>query len=343
MKATPLIIAAATAGLLALGAAPANAAGNTIADGDSLYAINCDSGFDLWQLFSVDSSTAASTPVGTGEPITQACAGQAAYDPSTGMSYYIQWSEGTQLASIDVATGVSTTIGDFYWPNGEFPEDIDADALAIGGDGSAYILDDADVYSVNLENGFVEFVASLDDDLDSIYAFAWDSVTDAFYGISYDNFVYQIGVTDGSYTEIGTITFPDVVDEVRHFTYSLQFDHEGTLWVEVDRQADDFAGTLFSVTFDTLATPVYSGEFLVGETEMYTESLLVIPGVAPAPVPAPEPALAATGADLASVLPWGIGAGVIVLAGGVLLILRSRRKPATTASVSGSPEIEQKN
>lgn len=340
MKPAPLIVAAASLGLLAFGAMPAYAAGNPIADGDSLFAINCDDGFSDYQLFSVDSTTAVSSEIGDGVSETEPCAGQPAHNPVTGVSYYIQWSDDTALATIDVSTGASTTIGPFYWAAEDV--EIGADALAIGGDGAAYILDDADVYSVNLETGEVEFVVSLDADLDSIYSFAWDSVTGAFYGISYDNVVYQIGVTDGSYTEIGEIQFPEGEG---YYTYSLQFDHEGTLWIEVDLNlGEGYFASLFSLTFDTLDAPVYSGEFVVGETSMYTEALLVVPAaIPPAPVPAPEPALAATGADLASVLPWGIGAGVIVLAGGVLLILRSRRKPATAASVSEAPEIEQKN
>ncbi|MDH6181180.1 LPXTG-motif cell wall-anchored protein [Microbacteriaceae bacterium SG_E_30_P1] len=50
------------------------------------------------------------------------------------------------------------------------------------------------------------------------------------------------------------------------------------------------------------------------------------------------PELASTGADLASLLPWIIGAAVIVVAGGVLLILRGRRKPTAPAPEAPTSE-----
>ncbi len=342
MKSAPFLVAAASIGLLAFGTMPASAAGETIAAGDSLFAINCDDAFSDYQLYSVDSATAVSTAIGEGTVDTEPCAGQPAYNPVTGKSYYIQWEDDSYLASIDVATGLSTRIGPFDLAGDDGA--INADALAIGGDGVAYVLDDGDVYRVNLDTGATEFVVGLDEDLDSIYSFAWDSVTNAFYGISWRNEVYKINVTDGTHTELGQIAFGSEED---YYTYSLQFDHEGTLWIEVDDDSgENYFATLYSLTLDTLDAPVYSGDFVVGDASFYTEALLVVPAAIaptppPAPAPAPEPALAATGADLADVLPWGIGAGVIVLVGGVLLILRSRRKPATTTTVASTPEIEK--
>lgn len=303
----------AVGALTLLWAAPATAAGNSIDPGDSLYAISCDNDDANWQLYGVESSTAVSTPIGSGTPDENEspCAGQAAYNPATGVSYYIQWTnELTVLASIDPATGVSTPIDAFYWNNGEFPEYIDADSLAIGGDGSAYILAEGSLFSVDLTSGIVELVSNV---LPAgIYAFAWDSVTDIFYGIASNNTVYEIDVESGGTTVIGEIEFP--VDDNEWRVYSLQFDEAGSLWIEVDQSNNSFFGaTLWSLTLDTLGAPVYSGLINDG-SPFYTESLLILPGT-------PEPVLAATGVEAAPVVAGALG---LIVLGGAALVLRRR-------------------
>ena len=318
MRSRPLIpiAAAATLGLLTLGALPAAAAGNAISPGDSLYTIACDGDYPIFQLFSVESTTAVSTPIGTGagEP-TMACAGQAAYNPATGVSYYIQWQEETALAIIDVATGASTTVDRFYWDNGEFPEYITPDAMAIGGDGAAYVIDAGSLYSLDLETAYVDYIGA-PGGLD-IYSFAWDSVTDAFYVITTDWDVYEIDVTDGTTTFVGTLGF---TGDGLYGVYSLQFDKAGTLWIELDVDYEVWEGgssTLWSATFATLDAPVLSGYFT--DDPFYTQSLLIIPG---------QPKLAATGADTASALPWALGGVALLALGGLALVATARRRAA---------------
>lgn len=329
MKFAAAVLSGASIVALSLAVAtPAYAAGNAIDPGDSLYAINCDEEmYNDWQFFSVDSTTAVSTPIGTGEETgpeeSSGCAGQPAYNPATGKSYYIQWTqESVDLASIDVTTGVSTTIGGFYYDNGEFPEYVEADALAIGADGAAYVLAEGTLWSVNLDTAWVTPIGETEP---NIYAFAYDSVTSKFYGITYLNAIYEIDVTDGTATYIDDVVGPDPNPEALFRIYSLQFDEAGTFWVEIDTYVDEeFVATLWSFTLATVDAPVYSGIFT--DDPFYTEALLIIPGD-----PAVEPALAATGADVADVLPWGVGAAAIVLAGGVLMIVRSRRGSAASA------------
>lgn len=53
------------------------------------------------------------------------------------------------------------------------------------------------------------------------------------------------------------------------------------------------------------------------------------------------PALAATGADLAALLPWFIVGAVVVLAGGVLLVIRSRRRPEVPPASPAAPELQR--
>lgn len=316
MRVRPLVLAAAVGGLLTLGVAPAAAAGNAIDPADSLYTISCDSDYADFQLFSVESTTAFSTPIGEGSlPYSNTCAGQPAYNPVTGVSYYIQWFAGdnAQLATIDVATGVSTAIGDFYWPNGEFPESVDADAIAIGGDGAAYMLAGGNLYSLDLSNGFVELIAPVSDS--NVYAFAWDSKTGLFFGINSDWDVYEIDVTDGTFDYVDTLGFPG---SGLYGLYSLQFDEAGTMWIELDVDNTVWEGgesTLWSATLTTLDAPVLSGVFT--DEPFYTQALLIVPG---------KPALAATGSTVASVAPWAIGGAILLLGAGALIAVTRMRR-----------------
>jgi hypothetical protein len=318
MRIRPLVLAAAVGGLLTLGVAPAAAAGNAIDPGDSLYALSCDSAYPNFQLFSVDSTTAFSTPVGEGTiPNTDTCAGQPAYNPATGVSYYIQWfdEDPAQLATIDVATGVSTSIGVFYWPNGEFPENIEADAIAIGGDGAAYMVADGTLYSLNLSTGYVEVIAPLSESY--LYGFAWDSKTGLFFVINDDWDVFQIDVTDGTLDYVGTLT---IAQPGVYGSYSLQFDKAGKLWIEINVDDGVWEGgmaTLWSATLTTLDAPVLSGVFT--DDPFYTEALLIIPG---------KPALAATGSSLESLAPWALGGAVVLLLGAGALIAAARTRRA---------------
>lgn len=299
-----------------LAASPAVAAGNAVDPGDSMYSISCDSDLTGYQLFSVESTTAASTPIGTGS-LSEGypCAGQPAYNPATGVSYYIQWGEEPEtLASIDVTTGVSTTIGGFYYDNGEFPEYIDPDAIAIGADGTAYLLGNNTLWSLNLATAWVEPIG----ESVQAYAFAADPATGKFYAIESGNEIWEIDVTTGAATSLGTITFPNE----SYRTYSLQFDEAGTFWVEVDyydEGLEEYWASLWSFTLPTIATPVLSGTFTLDGAPYYHEALLIIPGT-------PEVVLADTGVD-ASALPFVAGiAGLLVAAGITTTIIARRRR-----------------
>lgn len=314
MKKT-VVVAAAALGLLVLGAAPASAAGNTIDEADALYALDCDT--TAWQLYGVDSPTGALTGIGSGTPDEDyGCSYQAAYNPATGVSYYIQARMGsTTLAIIDVVTGVTTPIDEFYYLDVEFPTYPFAEAIAIGGDGAAYILGGGLLYSVDLATADVEPISET---IDNVYAFAWDSVTGGFYAVEREtNELFQIDVTDGSYVSLGVLAFPDE-DVADYFSYSLQFDEAGTAWLSADVYVteDEFYESAlwsFSLT-DPALTAVLSGYTTLGDDYTYTESLLIVPGT-------PEPALAATGTDSAPLLAGALGLLVI---GGVAVALRRR-------------------
>jgi len=313
MKTLSAVLAATGAAALVLvGASPAVAAGNAIDPGDSLYAIACDSSVPPWQLLSVESTTAASTAIGTGtaDPAEGTCAGQPAWDFTANKSYYIQWAydgqeSTTSLATIDTATGLSTTIGEFIWVNGEFPTPIDVDAIAIGPNSDAYAVADGDLYSLNLSNADLVPIGST---LYDTYAFAFDQKTSQYYAITFNGSINVIDVTDGTFDFVANVVVPDT-----YGIYSLQFDQAGTFWIEADDDSDSGAG-LWSFTLATVATPVYSGQF--ENDPYYTEALLIIFG---------SLALADTGAELSSVAPIAAGAAGIALLGAALILAKRRR------------------
>ncbi len=198
-----------TAALLIVGAGSAAAAGSSLAEGDTLYAINCDrTVYNDWQLMSVDASTALSTAIGDGSgsiaETPRACAGQPAYDPTTGTSCYIQWrttdETSSSLAIIDVATGASTTIGQFFVagdPN-VFPS---INSIAIGLDGTAYAFANFQLYKLNLATAeLAPFRASLQE----TDAFAVDPSTGKLYTIDISGAVFEINGVTGADTYVDT-------------------------------------------------------------------------------------------------------------------------------------------
>ncbi|MCU1514531.1 MAG: hypothetical protein JWO10_1621, partial [Microbacteriaceae bacterium] len=103
------LIAAAALTLPFLLATPALAATpTTLPATDKLWAISCDFAdtHDGAALYSVDPITAAGSPVGDSTGVEEDCAGQAAFDPTTGASYYISWGDDGTLGMINLTTGV---------------------------------------------------------------------------------------------------------------------------------------------------------------------------------------------------------------------------------------------
>lgn len=326
MKPARVILAAAAVGALTLlGAAPASAAGATIDPGDSLYSINCDTeAYNDWQLMSVDPSTAVSTPIGDGaggvNDSYYACAGQPAYNPATGKSYYIQneYTDGTRtfLAGIDVTTGVSTRIGEFFRWNNEFPEYPRVTALAIDKAGNAFAILEAlgefgRFASVDLETGELTILGS--EGLCCTWALAVHPVTDVLYGIDDWNGLFSVDKASGHFEFVGTVNVPDGA------IYSLQIDEGGRFWVMAESwnyDEEQYEAHLWSSTLTTLDAPVHSGEFV--DDPYYTEALLLIPGKG----------LAATGATVGA-LP--IAAGMLLLLGTAVVATVAIRRRTTTA------------
>ena len=274
-----------------------------------MYVLSCDSSVPGFQLYSVNASTALSTAIGVGEADSSTCAGQPAYNPATGASYYLRWVAGPfELGRIDVVTGVSTVVGALYVDGGD-PPTVDVDSIAIGADGSAYAIQGFNLFRLNLTTAELTFIGIMSDD--KIYAFAFNAVTGKFYALTSDFELYEVSVTDATLTPLGSLTFAS--DPFATGTYSLQFDEAGMAWIEADNDVGRGAG-LWSLQLSDLTSTVYSGNF--ANAPFYTEAVLIIPG---------KPTLAATGFDPAFAPLWAGGAAIVALLGIAVMVARRPR------------------
>jgi LPXTG-motif cell wall-anchored protein len=319
------LTAAATLGLLAIGAGPAAAAPPPLPESDTLYGIACpdystlDSQLPSMQLFELDTSTAEGTLIGSGTPaLTETdCGGQGAWNPVTSTAYAIAHDFDTNadsvLVEIDPESGVSTVIGDFTVAG----EPAYIYGIAISPTGDAYAIGDTDDYSgffeLDLASGDLTFVGLT---TTNTYTLAFDPTTGILYTVDFDSELYTVDPATGVQTSVGTLGV--------EFIYALAIDSSGTLWFTADVSIGfgTYEAVLYSAELADLAgTAELSGTVSVGEGRPYIQALLLTyPGMAPAP----EPQLAATGA---TATPVAVAAGLVLLLGGIaaVAIRRTRR------------------
>lgn len=318
MRRTTVILAAAAAtiGMLALGAAPASADPRPLPEGDTLYSLPCNyysadaAQLPTLQLLDIDTTTAVATTIGAGTAIADVdCAGQGAWDASTGTAYAIayRWSaEGDALlVSVDLATGVSTVVGAFH--DSEGPTEVYS--IAIDAEGNAFA-SYGGLFSLNLQTAEITYIGG---DI-SNYGLSFDPTSGVLYTLDSSGGLSTVDTATGSTTSVG-----DVSDGG---TYSLAIDSAGIAWYGVDDRigGDDYEVIITSVDPADPSSREQSGALAVGTAFPFQESLFIVPTAAPAP--APEPALAATGAGVDTSLL--IGAGILGLVG-VALVMRRRR------------------
>lgn len=314
-RTTVILAAAATLGMLAIGTSAASAAPRPLPEGDTLYAIPCnyysvdEAILPPLQLLDVDTTTAAATTIGAGTVVPDVdCAGQGAWDATTGTAYAIanRYDSGDDnlLIKIDVATGVSTVVGPFT----EGGEETDAYAIAIDAEGNAFASYDG-LYSLNLETAEVTYIGGSV----SNYALSFDPVSGVLYTVSTSGVLSTVDTATGLETAVGAIA-----DGV----YSMAVDSAGIVWFGIDDGLgdSDYEAILASIDPADLTSYEESGTLTVDEVAPYQEALFIAPTVAPAP--APEPVLAATGAGVDPLLL--VGAGILSLAG-IALVVRRRR------------------
>ena len=290
-------------------ASPAAAA--TLPTGDSLYAITCDDDAEgdlSASLYSVSPVDAVGTMVGDGTGIIEDCAREAAYNPVTGESFYISYALNSDaLHKINTTTGVATEVGSWNGDILGIPH-----VIAIGKDGAAYIIDEGELFSLDLATANTTLIGDLG--VEDIFGFSVDPTSGLFYATDNTGDAYRIDVAAATATFVGTVVGGTSL------TFSLQIDTSGAWWVEWDNPGDPYTSAIW-----TGARPVDgngSAFTLVGplnditnEYYPYTQALLIT---------YPK-ALAATGVDATVLVGSAATAALLLLMGGSVFMLRRRQ------------------
>lgn len=291
---------------LLLGTTPAIAA--TLPAGDVVYTIPCDANEYNGFLYTVNTTTGVSTRVGSwvnpDDDIFN-CAGPSSYNPIDGKGYWISWGPETNLIQVDLTTGVNTAIAQITLDG----TDRSIDSMAIDPQGAAYATySDGGVdtlYSLSLTTGVLTEIGAttIPDDSDT-YGLAWDKVTSRLYAYNTGGEDFWIGdTTTGAFALVNDDVFTDVTP------YGMAFDSEGQIWgINQDIISAPLAD-LDDFQVLEVINPYTNGD----EGSIYSESILI----------GPAPALAATGSTTDPRIV--VGAGALVLLGGVLLVARRRR------------------
>lgn len=318
--------AVATSLLLLVGAGAANADGTqtrTLASGNTLYAIDCDS--YTGQLATVDPLTAVATAVGTGSDVVTPdsinCAGQAAWEIGTNNVYWFTFDQpARQFFKMDLTTGDSTYIGDFSG-TGVGPSDGDVESLAMGPDKTLYAIywdwtNDVDrIGTVNISTGAITDIGEIQTSGSAarFYAFAYNPADGEFYAADESaQHLWQIDVTNGVATDQGM--------QFANFTmYSMAFDQDGTIFTTSN-------STVTTFTFDTWASEAEQSTAsytTLDSAVWYSESNFITYDVASNGSSSNEPTLAETGS---SSLPVTAGSLGLLLAGLVTVLAVRRNK-----------------
>lgn len=309
----PLGAATALIGLAALAFAATPVAAATLPAGDQIYLLPCDDDVYDGILYAVDATTGVATRVGdwvNPDDTVYTCAGPGAYNPVTGLGYWIAW-EGPEayLISVDLTTGVNTNIGQFTIEGDPYYTPI---AIAIDGTGAAWATswdEDPDIlYSLDLATAALTAVGPTGTGASSDnYGLAWDPVTNLVYAfnVGTEDF-YTVNTATGAFT----LYNDDVLGDLN--PYAIAFDSAGQVW-GVDQNL--ISAPLTNLDASELVQVVNPYTDPEAEGNIYSESIII--------APAPAPALAATGSD-------GSGSAVIAMAGAILLaagIVIARRRP----------------
>ncbi|MGX5681568.1 LPXTG cell wall anchor domain-containing protein [Schumannella luteola] len=300
---------------LALSATPVAAA--TLPAGDQVYLLPCDDEEYDGILYSVDTTTGVATRVGdwvNPDSTVYTCAGPAAYDPVTGLGYWIAW-EGPEayLISVDLTTGVNTNIGQFTIEGEPYYTPI---AIAIDGEGNAWATSwnqTPDVlFTLDLTTAALTEVGPTGTTPTSgNFGLAWDPVTRLVYAYNtYTQDFYAVNTATGAFTLYNDDVLTDITP------YAIAFDSAGQVW-GVDQ--DIISAPLTDLDASEVLEVINPYTDPEDEGNVYSESIII----APAPVVAPQ--LAATGSDNSATAVFGFAGALLLIAG----IVIARRRPRT--------------
>ena len=276
----------------ALFALPVSAGATTapsLPAGEQLFAAPCGTVLD--SLYSIDTTTAAGTPIGApqGSP---SCFGPGAWDEATNSAMLTDWNGSPYgFSTINPTTGAWSRTATVTWQG----TDENMQAVAFGLDGTAYGSDYAgNFYTFNAATGVASSSVPFTDgqNPDYLVALAVDPVNGKLYGVIHQDQTsgdYSVFEEIDPSTGIGTILFnPPVTSPITDGIWALAFDTNGTAWIE---QNNDPGWNGSNIMWSTFATNGNTTLNLVGTTadgsntpnDSYAESLFVnwVPPVAP--------------------------------------------------------------
>lgn len=257
-------------------------------EGNVLYAFDCQSA-PYGEFVNVNVSDFSATLVGTNVSTAHAnCAEQAAFNPVTSEIFWISFigSNESWLMKADPQTGSSAEVGRMTLNT----VGRTITALAIGADGRAFAIGyDTQVkgsvlYSVDLSTAALTSVANLDPALitGSVYSFAYNPKTRAFYLQSGSAAVRQIDVTTGLTTVACTYA-------TQTNMYGFSFDQNGLAWTTYMAFNPSTQGGGYIDVSSTTCEPRIVGTLNIGGTAWYSESPVVSYPVSTDPIDPIDP------------------------------------------------------
>lgn len=248
----------------------------TLPVGESLFALGASNAGEApySQLFSVNASSAAGTPIGAGRVDAADIQHQSAWDAKTQTAYFLENSSpGSTLGTINVSTGVSTLAAMQTTLNAN---PITLNSIAINGDGEAFVTDNTSLYGIDLLTGEVTWIAYLNQP--QYFSLDFDPTSDLMYAADINGYLFTVS-TLGETTTIGYLTLSGGVHPL-----SLQVDSSGILWIAASSDGPEI--NLWTVDphnsyAETLIGPLTSTET---SAAFSTQSLLLMPTPITSPV-----------------------------------------------------------
>lgn len=306
-SATTAVIASA---LVLVGTQSAQAAvtPGALVSGSKIFALECDDNVTN-DLLAVDPSTGQTTVVGSSGQ--DGCWSGAVFNPVDDKIYALDmndWEEPYTLFSFDPTTGAATEIANL-------PAGVSGAAMAIGTDGSAYLIDwEDDLYSIDLTDASTTLIGNMAF-AGEVYSFAINPVDGRAYVLEWngDWKFGEVDLSDGTYTNI-TTNYRTLIEAGNA---GLAFDSNGTAWLQVEQNTAE----LWSADINDLeGTAQYESQYFNPDDAtdpIYTEAIAIAYGLAPA-------GLADTGIS-SEQLGATAALAFATLAGGVTILAYRRR------------------
>lgn len=282
-RSAPVLAGLALGTVLAVGTAvPASAA--SLPSSDRIYAYECGGANDF-QLLEIQADGTA-TAIGTGIDLPgDVCPAQPAWDPVTQKAYFVS---GGNVYSTDISTGVSTVVtttsGAAGNTSGANTYLLTSPSLAIAPDGTAWVLNEGYVGTIDLATGIVTEITAdpntnRDQGLYYMEAFAYNGADSKLYTIDADdktddtqplpNELLTVGQTTGAVT-LGTgVSIQGYQNGSIDDLYTMGFDSSGQGWMMDTNSSSQLK------SFDTAGAVVDQGAVLIGASAVSYCSMFI--------------------------------------------------------------------